>query len=105
MIFIETRTFSKLLSNYLSDDEYRGLQAFLLQNPDAGSVVRGSGGIRKVRWSRDGKGKSGGVRVIYYWEKSDSEIWMLTIYAKSERATISGHELKRIWEAINRAKS
>ena len=105
MIFIETRLFTKLLSDYLSDDEYRGLQAHLIQKPDAGDVVRGSGGVRKVRWSREGRGKSGGVRVIYYWEKSESEIWMLTIYAKSERATISGPDLKRIWEAVNRAKS
>lgn len=105
MIFIETRHFTKLLSDYLSDDEYRGLQAYLIQKPDAGDIVRGSGGIRKVRWSREGGGKSGGVRVIYYWEKSESEIWMLTIYAKSERATISGPDLKRIWEAIDRAKS
>jgi len=105
MIFIETRLFTKLLSNYLSDDEYRGLQAYLIQKPNAGDIVRGSGGVRKVRWSRDGGGKSGGVRVIYYWEKSESEIWMLTIYAKSERATISGPDLKRILEAVNRAKS
>lgn len=105
MIFIETRLFTKLLSNYLSDDEYRGIQAYLIQKPDAGDIIRGSGGVRKVRWSRDGGGKSGGIRVIYYWEKSESEIWMLTIYAKSERATISGPDLKRIWEAVNRAKS
>ena len=105
MIFIETRLFTKLLSDYLSDDEYRGLQAYLIQKPDAGGIVRSSGGVRKVRWSREGGGKSGGVRVIYYWEKSESEIWMLTIYAKSERATISGPDLKRIWEAIDRAKS
>ena len=77
----------------------------MLQKPDAGDIVRGSGGVRKVRWSRDGEGKSGGVRVIYYWKKSESEIWMLSIYAKSERATISGPDLKRILEAVNRAKS
>jgi len=105
MIFIETRAFTKLLPNYLSDDEYRGLQSYLLQKPEAGNIIRGSGGVRKVRWSRDGEGKSGGVRLIYYWEKSESEIWMLTLYAKSERATISGPDLKRIWEAISRAKS
>ncbi|MDA1369576.1 MAG: type II toxin-antitoxin system RelE/ParE family toxin [Proteobacteria bacterium] len=105
MIFIETRAFTKYLPNYLSDDEYRGLQAYLLQKPDIGDIVRDSGGVRKVRWSREGEGKSGGVRVIYYWEKSESEIWMLTIYSKSERASISGPDLKRIWEAINRAKS
>ena len=101
MIFIETSTFTKLLPNYLSDDEYRGMQSYLLQKPDVGDIVRGSGGVRKVRWASAGKGKSGGVRVMYYRKKSDHEIWMLTIYSKSERATISGHILKQIAEAIS----
>ncbi len=100
MIFIETSTFTKLLTRYLSDDDYRGLQSYLLQKPDAGDIVKGSGGVRKVRWASAGKGKSGGVRVIYYWKKSDHEIWMLTLYSKSERANISGHILKKIAEAI-----
>ncbi|CAA0106446.1 Toxin HigB-2 [Halioglobus japonicus] len=101
MIFIEASTFSKLLPNYLTDDEYRGLQIYLMQKPDAGDLVRGSGGVRKVRWAPDGRGKSGGVRVIYYWKKPNHEIWMLTIYSKSERSTISGHILKKIAEAID----
>jgi len=101
MIFIEASTFTKLLPSFLTDDEYRGLQTYLMQKPDAGDLVRGSGGVRKVRWAPDGKGKSGGVRVIYYWKKPDHEIWMLTIYSKSERSTISGHILKKIAEAID----
>jgi len=105
MIFIETQAFTKLLPDYLSDDDYRGLQSYLMQKPDAGAIVQRSGGIRKVRWSAEGKGKSGGVRVMYYWQKSDSEIWMLTIYSKSERATILGQDLKRISEVLNREKS
>lgn len=105
MIFIETSTFTKLLPNYLSDDEYRGLQLYLLQKPDTGDLVRGSGGVRKLRWAATGKGKSGGVRIMYYWKKSDHEIWMLTLYSKSERATIPGHVLKQIAEAITNDKS
>ena len=101
MVFIETTLFTKLLSSYLSDDDYRGLQSYLLQKPDAGDIVRASGGVRKIRWAVQGKGKSGGVRVMYYWKKSDQEIWMLTIYSKSERATISGQLLKQIAEAIS----
>lgn len=101
MIFIEASTFTKLLPKYLSDDEYRGLQSYLMQKPDAGDIVKGAGGIRKVRWASDGKGKSGGVRVIYYWKTADHEIWMLTIYSKSERSTIPGHILKQIAEAID----
>ena len=100
MIFIETSKFTKLLSEYLSDDEYRMLQWHLQEKPDSGDIVRGSGGVRKVRWAPEGKGKSGGVRVIYYWKKSDYEIWMLTIYSKSEQATIPSHILKKISEAI-----
>lgn len=105
MIFIETRLFTKLLPDYLSDEEYRGLQSYLLQKPDAGDIVRGSGGVRKVRWAKAGQGKSGGLRAIYYWKKSDHEIWMLTLYSKSERATIAGHQLKQIAEAIDNEKS
>ncbi|NKC13720.1 MAG: transcriptional regulator [Gammaproteobacteria bacterium] len=100
MIFIETSKFTKLLSDYLSDDEYRMLQWHLQEKPESGDIIRGSGGVRKVRWAPEGKGKSGGVRVIYYWKKSDYEIWMLTIYNKSEQATIPGHILKKIAEAI-----
>jgi hypothetical protein len=74
MIFIETGIFTKILPSYLSDDEYRGLQSYLLQKPDAGDLVRGSGGVRKVRWAKEEKGKSGGIRAIYYWKKSEHEI-------------------------------
>lgn len=91
----------KFYQNHLSDDDYRGLQSYLLQKPDAGDIVRGSGGVRKVRWAPSGKGKSGGVRAIYYWKKSEHEIWMLTMYSKSERSTIASHILKQIVEAID----
>lgn len=100
MIFIETTIFTKLLPKYLSDDEYRALQWYLLIYPDAGDLVRGSGGVRKVRWAPEGKGKSGGIRVMYYWKKSVKEIWLLTLYSKSEKATIPGHVLKKIAEEI-----
>ncbi len=100
MIFIETTIFTKLLPKYLSDDEYRALQWYLLIYPDAGDLVRGSGGVQKVRWAPEGKGKSGGIRVMYYWKKSVKEIWLLTLYSKSEKATIPGHVLKKIAEEI-----
>jgi len=100
MIFIETSLFTRLLPNYLSDDEYRSLQWHLLEHPEAGNIVRGSGGVRKIRWSQEGKGKKGGVRVVYYWKKSAHEIWLLTIYSKGERATIPGHILKKIAKEI-----
>ena len=100
MLFIETTKFTRLLPSYLTDEEYRGLQVYLMQKPDAGDLIRGSGGVRKVRWAPAGFGKSGAVRVIYYWKQSDHEIWMLTLYSKSERASIPGHMLRQIAEAI-----
>lgn len=96
MVFVETSLFSKLLGRYLSDDEYRLLQNHLIEHPDAGDVIRASGGVRKVRWASGGKGKSGGVRVIYYWAKSDEQTFFLTLYGKGEKDTLSVADLKRV---------
>jgi len=100
MEFIETSLFTSLIYNYLSEDEYLGLQVNLLHHPESGKIIRGSGGVRKIRWSIKGKGKSGGIRVIYYWKVREEEIWLLTVYAKSEQETIPGHILKHIAEEI-----
>ena len=102
MVFIETSAFTKYIGKYLSDDEYLGLQKFLLLRPDAGDIIRGTGGVRKLRWAIQGKGKSGGVRVIYYWQVAEDEIWLLTIYGKSEQETIPPHILKKIAEEIRK---
>jgi hypothetical protein len=72
----------------------------LLQNPEAGKVVPGSGGVRKVRWAMSGRGKSGGVRVIYYFKRQDDEIWLLTIYSKTEVENIPAHVLRQIAKEI-----
>lgn len=101
MLFIETTRFTDLLKDHLSDDEYSALQWLLLERPEAGDVVSGSGGVRKIRWGLRGRGKRGGIRVIYYWKKSDDEIWMLTLYAKNEKSTIPGHVLRQIAEEID----
>jgi len=98
--FIEASAFTKHVYDYLSEEEYLGLQSFLLQNPEAGKVVRGSFGVRKVRWAMSGKGKSGGVRVIYYFKKQDDEIWLLTIYSKGEVENIPAHVLRQIAKEI-----
>jgi len=71
-------------------------------NPEAGLVVPGSGGVRKVRWAQKGSGKSSGARIIYFNRLQNGEIWLLTLYAKSDRSTIPAHELKMIKEAIER---
>jgi len=96
--FVESPLFSKLVYDYLSEEQFAGLQLHLLQRPDAGDVIRGSGGVRKLRWAAKGKGKRGGVHVIYYWHNSVGEIWLLTLYAKNEAETIPTDVLRKIRE-------
>jgi mRNA-degrading endonuclease RelE of RelBE toxin-antitoxin system len=98
--FIEASIFTKLIYTYLTDDEYLGLQGFLIKYPEAGRIVRGSGGARKLRWAIAGKGKRGGVRIIYFYKKQDDEIWLLTIYGKNEVENIPSHILRQIAEEV-----
>ena len=93
---IETPTFSRLAADYWTEDERGVFAAFIASHPEAGNVVPGSGGLRKVRWSRQGTGKRGGVRVIYYNRLANGEIWLLLIYAKSARENIPAHILRAI---------
>jgi hypothetical protein len=99
--FIETPFFTKVLSRYLSDDDYAKLQAHLCAHPETGTLVPGSGGVRKMRWGVSGRGKRGGLRVIYYLRRSRTEIWMLTLYGKNVRENIPAHVLKQMKEAID----
>ena len=100
MEFIETTIFTKYVYEYLSEDEYIGLQSLLVLYPKSGKVVPGSGGVRKIRWAMSGKGKSGGVRIIYYFKPNDNEIWLLTIYSKNEVENIPAHILRKIAKEI-----
>jgi hypothetical protein len=99
-IFIESSIFKRILPAYLDDDEYSGLQQFLMQNPEAGELVPGSGGVRKVRWVRPGMGKRGGLRIIYFVRHQPNEFWMLTLYAKARREDVPAHILKELLEAF-----
>ena len=85
---------------YLNDEEYRELQQHMILNPEAGELVRGSGGVRKLRWSRSGMGKRGGLRVIYYVQIDPNEFWMLTLYSKSKKSNVPGHILKELLEVF-----
>jgi len=98
--FIETSAFEKLLPLYMDDDEYSELQQYMIEHPEAGDVVRGSGGVRKLRWKRKGSGKSSGVRIIYFVRYGPAEIWLLTLYAKAVKDAIPGHILRQLKEAI-----
>lgn len=98
--FIESSLFSRMVYDYLSESDYLAFQQFLLENPEAGDVVQGSGGVRKVRWARAGMGKSGGVRVCYFARNAAGHILLLVIYAKGVRASIPGAVLKQIKEVL-----
>jgi mRNA-degrading endonuclease RelE of RelBE toxin-antitoxin system len=103
-LFIETPLFMRISGRYLDDDEYAKLQHELNEHPESGVVVPGSGGVRKMRWVSSGRGKQGGLRVIYHLRRKQNEIWMLTIYGKNVRENIPAHVLKQMKEAIESAK-
>ena len=100
-IFIVTKLFTRLADEQLADDELSRLQGYLNEDPEAGAIIRGSGGVRKLRWAAAGRGKRGGLRIIYYLRSKQGEIWLLTLYAKNEAESISGATLKKIKEEID----
>ena len=89
MVFIETSVFTRQIQTLLADEEYHELQVELMENPERGDIIKGGGGIRKVRWAAKGKGKSGGIRVIYYWLRDDGQIYMLLVYPKSQKEDLT----------------
>ena len=99
--FIETKLFTRLVQDYLSDDEYAALQQALLADPEVGAIIPGSGGVRKLRWGAAGRGKRGGIRVIYFLRTRHGQIWMLTLYANNVAENISANVLKQIKDEID----
>jgi hypothetical protein len=101
--FIETPTFTALIADYMEDDEYRTLQSFLASDPETGDVIPGTGGFRKARWAdrRRGKGKRGGLRVIYYYLLTDAQIWLMTLYDKGEVADLNAAEKRLLKAALD----
>jgi hypothetical protein len=99
-VFIESVAFDRVRDRYLDDDEYGELQQFMMRNPEAGAIVRGSGGVRKLRWRREGAGKRGGLRVIYFVRYEPNEFWMLALYAKAKQENAPAHILKQLKEAF-----
>jgi len=100
--FVEAPAFMRFRDDYLDDDGFAELQRYLASNPEAGDMVPGAGGIRKLRWkdSRRGKGRRGGLRVIYYCFLSEQEIWLLTLYDKDEAADLTKDERDHLRRAL-----
>lgn len=94
MQIIETPIFTRQVKSLLTDEEYRNLQNELISRPEGGDVIRGSGGLRKMRWRISGRGKRGGVRVIYYWDPSFKRILMLFVYPKNVQDNLTHEQLK-----------
>lgn len=102
MVIIETRLFTKLIKELLSDDEYKKLQEALVSRPDMGDLIKDSGGLRKVRWNLEGTGKSGGARIIYYWVVDNHHIRMLYAYPKARQDNLSKDQLAQLKSIVER---
>lgn len=102
MIFIETPIFTEDVTELLSDEEYGDFQQFLAENPEAGAVITGTGGMRKVRWGANGKGKRGGVRVIYYHVAAAYQIRLVLIYPKGVKDDLTPDEKKELKKITDR---
>jgi len=94
MRFVETPVFTKEVRDQLADDEYRALQLALLFRPEQGAVIPGSGGLRKLRWGVGGRGKRGGLRVIYYWAAEEEIFHMLFVYPKNVQEDLTPTQLR-----------
>ncbi|UMZ11723.1 hypothetical protein I9018_30365 [Pseudomonas sp. MPFS] len=101
MIFIESPIFTEDLKSLLSDESYRAFQEYLAENPTAGDIIQGTNGLRKVRWGANGRGKSGGARVIYYHVTAAYQIRLILIYRKGIKDDLSPSE-KKILSEINK---
>jgi hypothetical protein len=102
MVIIETSIFTRQVVALLSDYEYQKLQVVLANRPDAGNLIRGSGGLRKMRWALPRRGKRAGVRVIYYWAVKQEQLLMLLMYPKSERDDLAADQLKALKAIVKR---
>ena len=101
-LFVELPAFARFRADYLDDEGFRSLQTALMKSPDAGDVIEGTGGLRKLRYgdARRGKGKRGGLRVIYYWWLAGQQFWLFTLYDKDEADDLSAKEKKLLKDML-----
>lgn len=100
MRFVETPVFTAVLQRHLDDERYRQLQLALILRPEQGPVIKGSGGLRKIRWAGVGGGKRGGLRVIYYWEPVEQAFYMLYVYAKSDQGDLTPTQTRQLGRLV-----
>ena len=100
MVIIETTVFTRQVLKLLSDEQFRKLQLTLTERPDMGDLIKGSGGLRKVRWMTDGQGKRGGIRVIYYWAIQLEQLVLLLMYSKNERDDLTSEQVRKLRSII-----
>ncbi len=100
MRFIETPVFTRIATRIWSDEEYHALQLALFFRPELGAIIPGSGGLRKMRWSLRGKGKRGGIRLIYYWDLPSETFFMLYAYSKNEQGDLTAKQIRDLGRLV-----
>ncbi len=100
MLILETPTFTRQVRSILDEESYRLFQLELVANPERGALIRGSGGLRKIRWQGSGRGKRGGVRVIYYWATEREVLLLLLAYPKNEQEDLTRDQLKVLRQVV-----
>ena len=100
MLVVETSVFTRQVCELLKDDELRQLQLALVLRPEQGTVVPRTGGLRKLRWKQPGRGKRGGLRILYYWDKPNETIYMLYVFSKTEQEDLTPKQAKTLARLI-----
>ncbi|MCC5933087.1 MAG: type II toxin-antitoxin system RelE/ParE family toxin [Balneolales bacterium] len=99
---METTVFTRRIRDLVSEEAYRIFQLKLSSKPDSGNLIKGSGGLRKIRWQATGRGKRGGLRIIYYWYPHSSKIYFLYVYQKNETEDLTADQISFLKSLINK---